>query len=195
MTLAAGAATPSGTYTVTITGSSGSSTHSTSVTLVVALSVVDTQTQGSWKGVYGADGFAIANDVTSYPAYAQVTLTAPTYTWAPSTTDVRALQKGAPSATDRIASTWVSGTSFNIDIHFLDGNPHPVAFYCLDWDARNRAERFDIIDLATNTLLDSRTISAFSNGEYLIWNVHGSVRVTVTLTGGDNAVVSGIFFN
>jgi hypothetical protein len=195
MTLTAGAATPTGTYTVTITGSSGSLTHSTSVTLVVALSVVDTQTQGSWKGVYGADGFAIANDVTNYPAYAQVTLTAPTYTWAASTTDVRALQKGAPAATDRIASTWVSNSSFNIDINFLDGNSHPVAFYCLDWDARSRAERFDIIDLASGTVLDSRTVSGFTNGQYLIWNLQGNVRVRVTLTGGDNAVVSGIFFN
>jgi hypothetical protein len=198
ITLIAGAATPTGTYTITITGGSGGSgglTHSTAVTLVVALSMVDTQTRGSWKGVYGVDGFAIANDVTSYPAYAQVTLTASTYTWAASTADVRALQKGAPAATDRIASTWVSNSGFNIDINFLDGNSHPVAFYCLDWDARNRSERFDIIDLTTNTVLESRTVSGFSGGQYLIWNLRGNVRVRVTLTGGDNAVVSGIFFN
>jgi hypothetical protein len=196
MTLIAGAATPTGTYNVTITGSSGSLTHSTSVTLVVAVSVVDTQTQGTWKGVYGADGFSIANDVSNYPGYAQVALSGQqSTTWVASTTDVRALQKGAPGATDRIASTWVSNSSFNIDINFLDGNSHPVGFYCLDWDARNRAERFDIIDLASGTVLDSRTVSGFSNGQYLIWNLHGNVRVRVTLTGGDNAVVSGIFFN
>jgi alpha-L-rhamnosidase len=89
----------------------------------------------------------------------------------------------------------VSNSSFNIDINFLDANSHSVAFYCLDWDARNRAERFDIIDLATGTVLDSRTVSGFSNGQYLIWNLHGNVRVRVTLIGGDNAVVSGMFFN
>src|SRR5262249_38337018 len=33
---------------------------------------IDTVTQGSWKGTYGANGQAVANDSTSYPSYAQV---------------------------------------------------------------------------------------------------------------------------
>ena len=117
-------------------------------------------------------------------------------TWVASTTDVRALQKGSSTATDRIASTWYSNSSFNIDLNLTDGNWHRVAVYCLDWDAQNRAERLDVIDLASGTVLDSRSISAFSNGQYLIWNLRGNVRLRVTYTGaGANAVVSGVFFN
>jgi hypothetical protein len=33
------------------------------------------------------------------------------------------------------------------------------------------------------------------NGTYLIWNISGGVKVTVTSTAGPNAVVSGIFFD
>jgi hypothetical protein len=32
----------------------------------------DAATQGSWKGVYGSDGYNVVNDAISYPAYAQV---------------------------------------------------------------------------------------------------------------------------
>src|SRR5581483_10449014 len=39
-----------------------------------------------------------------------------------------------------------------------------------------------------------RTISNFSNGIYLVWNIFGSVLIQVTNNGGPNAVVSGVFF-
>ena len=80
MTVTTGPGTPVGSYPITITATGGSLTHTATVTLQVyfpgaALFVTtDTATQGTWKGVYGAQGYAIANDATSYPAYAQVTL-------------------------------------------------------------------------------------------------------------------------
>jgi hypothetical protein len=203
LTVIAGSTTPIGTYPLAITGTSGSLSHSVMVTLVVATAVpaaafvrTDTQTQGTWKGVYGTDGYAIPNDSTNYPSYAQVTFSnAPSATWAGSTTDVRALQKGAATATDRIASTWVSNTSFSIDLSLGDGNWHQVALYCLDWDNRSRIERIDILDSATSNVLDSRTISSFTGGQYLVWNLRGAIKIQVTRTSGDNAVVSGIFFD
>jgi hypothetical protein len=156
-------------------------------------------TKGTWKGVYGADGYAITNDLTNYPSYAQVTfINESSATWAASTSDVRALQKGSPTATDRIASTWYTNTNFTttftIDINLVDGNAHQIAFYCLDWDYNGRAERIDVLDASTNSVLDTRTISGFSNGIYMIWNLSGHVKIQITLTGGGNAVVSGIFF-
>jgi hypothetical protein len=104
------------------------------------------------------------------------------------------LQKGSPTATDRIASTWWSLTSFNINVNLVDGNWHQVGIYCLDWDYNGRVQRIDVLDASTNSVLDTRTISGFSNGIYMFWNLKGNVSIRITLTGGGNVVVSGIFF-
>src|SRR5262249_2259982 len=91
--------------------------------------------------------------------------------------------------------TWTSTTSFTISMDLVDGNWHRVALYCLDWDSRARAQRIDVLDENTNSVLDSRSLSGFVNGIYVVWNLKGGVRIQVTLTGGDNAVVSGVFFD
>ncbi|MGH9692189.1 MAG: hypothetical protein ACRD4C_14120, partial [Candidatus Acidiferrales bacterium] len=64
----------------------------------------------------------------------------------------------------------------------------------LDWDNQGRAETIQIQDANTNAVLDIRNISSFANGIYLIWNVSSHVKVSVTPTGGPNAVISGLFF-
>ena len=38
-----------------------------------------------------------------------------------------------------------------------------------------------------------RTSFRFGGGTYLVWSVKGHIQVKVTLTGGINAVTSGIF--
>jgi hypothetical protein len=74
----------------------------------------DTSTEGSWHGIYGADGYSVANDSQSLPAYVSFAVQNQlNYTWASTTTDPRALQTG--SNTGRIASTWYSGSSFDFD--------------------------------------------------------------------------------
>ena len=131
----------------------------------------------------------------SYPAYASVTPSANlNYIWAGSAYEPRDLQKG--SATDRIAACWYSGTSFNVDLAFSDGNTHQVAFYFLDWDTYQggRVQRVDLVDPA-GRVLDTRTVSSFSRGVYLVWNLSGHVTVRITnLNAPANAVVGGLFF-
>jgi len=68
-----------------------------------------------------------------------------------------------------------------------------VALYPLDFDSQSRAETISIVDAGTQAALDTRSIANFTNGEYLVWNVSGHVTMRVTLTGGLNAVVSGLF--
>jgi len=115
-----------------------------------------------------------------------------TWTWASSTSDVRALQKAV--GTDRIAATWYGG-SFSVDVNLTDGAAHRVALYILDWEPNARVERFDIRDATTGSLLETRTAAAFSGGQYWVWTLRGHVTVQVTLTGGDGgAIVSGLFF-
>jgi subtilisin family serine protease len=155
----------------------------------------DTTTQGSWQGVYGTQGYNIINNASSYPSYATVTTSgAQSYTWTSSTSDARALQKAAP-ATDRIATAWYSGTSFTIDINLTDGNTHQVSIYALDWDRQRRVEQVEVIDPNSGAILDNRTISAFSGGEYLTWDIKGHVQLVFTALSGPNAVVSGLFFD
>jgi uncharacterized protein (TIGR03437 family) len=153
----------------------------------------DTTTQGNWKGVYGSDGYVLINDGVKYPSYAQVTANGQTpYVWATSTSDVRAVQKA--SADGRLASSWYSDNGFSIDLNLTDGLTHQLALYCLDWDDKGRAERVEMFDAATGALLDSRSLSSFAGGQYVVWNVAGHIRINMVLTAGSNAVVSGLFF-
>src|SRR5262249_20845486 len=76
------------------------------------------------------------------------------------------------------------------------GSAHQVALYLLDWDGSNtRSERVDVIDPSTGNVLSSQTASAFSNGVYLVWDLSGHVQLKVTRLAGNNAVVSGLFFD
>ena len=113
--------------------------------------------------------------------------------WVPSTTDVRGLQRFA--ATDRIASAWYTWSSIGIDLNLTDGNTHQVAIDLLDWDwGGARAERVDVVDASTNAVLDTRSITGFQAGQYMVWSLKGHVKFMINLVGGVNAVVSGIFF-
>jgi uncharacterized repeat protein (TIGR01451 family) len=177
----------------TDTDSISSTTSGPSVTFVKT----DTSTQGTWQGAYGSDGYDIAQSAALLPSYAQVALTGQgNFTWMSSTTDVRALQK--PGAGDRLAACWYSTTSYTLDVS-LSGGQHQVALYLLDWDGflGGRSERMDVLDAANpNTVLDTRTVTAFSSGEYLVWTISGHVLFRVTNLGGpsSNAVASGLFF-
>jgi hypothetical protein len=44
-------------------------------------------------------------------------------------------------------------------------------------------------------VLDTETISNFSGGVYLQWNVTGNAIITVTKEAGANAVISGLFLD
>jgi len=151
----------------------------------------DTVSEGNWQGKYGVDGFSIANGTQSLPAYASYTpQNALSWTWAAGTTDVRALQ----TTGGRLASTWYAGSSFSMNVNLADGQQHAVELYALDFDYRGRSETIQILDANSGAVLDTRSISNFSNGIYLVWNITGNVNVQVTCNGGPNAVVSGIFF-
>ncbi len=153
----------------------------------------DVTTQGNWKSSYGVDGYNVLGDAASYPSYASVSSTGPSFwTWSQSTTDPRALQKS--TAADRVAATWYTASSYTLDVNLSDGQAHQVALYALDWDARSRAETVAVFDAQSGTLLNSQTLSNFTNGAYLVWTVTGHVTVQVTCTGPVNAVLSGIFF-
>ncbi len=154
----------------------------------------DTTTKGNWRTVYGTDGYVVVEDQTLNPTYVAPAATGQSEVfWTNSTSDPRALQK-ATNPSDRIAGVWFAANSFTVDLNITDGNTHQLAVYCLDWDHANRAETLEIID-TNSTVLDSQSLSNFSGGTYVIWNISGHVKLRVTLTGGWNAVLSGLFFH
>jgi beta-glucanase (GH16 family) len=186
-------------------GSSSSASATVSITVSPAAAPAaagasfisaDAATHGSWKGVYGADGSLIANDSANLPSYASVTpgSGAALYTWAASTTDSRALLKYL-SSSDRIASTYYNWPGFTFDINLTDGQAHRVALYCLDWDNGGRSQSITITDANSGSKLDSRTMNGFQNGQYLIWTIAGHVHLQFNQLAGQNAVVSGLFFD
>ncbi len=171
----------------------GPRSASTSPGATASFVQLDTTTQGNWKNNYGSDGYNVINNSANYPAYAQVSpLSNQVYTWNSSTSATQALQKAA--STDRIAACWYQSGSFSIDVNLTDGQSHRMALYALDWDNVPRSQQMDIVDANTNALLDSRTISAFSQGQYVVWNVQGHIKINITQLGGGNAVMSGLFF-
>jgi hypothetical protein len=192
------------TYTLTASGSGGTVTRTASVTVTTAggggsaqasasFVKTDTATQGAWTKAYGGDGFALAGDATRYPAYAQVTMGgAASWTWAAATSEPRALQKASGSGA--LAAGWyATGATMTMDVNMTNG-AHQLALYMLDWDDQGRAETIRIIDKATGAVLDQRSVSGFRNGVYLVWQVTGNVSIQITRTGGNNAIVSGVFF-
>jgi hypothetical protein len=152
----------------------------------------DTTTQGNWRGVYGADGYAVVSDATALPAYATLAPSGQsTYTWAVAG-DARALER--TTGTGRIVSVWY-GNIFTVDVNLTDGASHQMSLYLLDWDWGTRAETVEVRDAGSNALLDSQTMSNFTGGQYWRWTVSGHVTIRVINTGSPNAVMSGVFFD
>ena len=168
--------------------------QATAVTNQASFLTVDTTTQGSWQNVYGQDGYVLANVASQkIPAYATFAVQNQlNYTWNPSTSDPRALQ--IPGGSGGIAATWYSPGPFNVDVNIMDGASHEVALYALDWDNQGREETIQVLDGSTSAILDTRTISGFNNGLYLVWNISGSVKIVATNISGSNDVISAVFF-
>ena len=190
-------------YEVTAVNSNGESAMSNQVsatpqaasTVSAAFVKNDAATQGTWSSAYGADGYDISQYGASLPSYATVNITGnANYVWNGSTSDGRALQE--PGSSNRLAACWYSGSSFTIDVNLTDGQTHQVALYALDWDSYGpRQEQINVRDAGTGQVLNSQTVSSFSGGQYLVWNISGHVQFQVTnLVGGSNAVISGLFF-
>jgi hypothetical protein len=113
---------PAGTHTLTAVATDDDAQPATSAPITISLAApgasavfagLDTTTQGNWKNGYGGAGYSIVSDVASLPPYAAVTPSGhESWTWASSTSDVRALQRGV--APGRVAATWFSGAQFDI---------------------------------------------------------------------------------
>src|SRR6185369_16618835 len=100
----------------------------------------------------------------------------------------------ANSSTDRIAAVRYNTPTLTQDLNLTDGQTHQIAYYILDWEPAGRTQRIDVIDAATNQVLDSRNVTNASGGQYFVWNIHGHVKFNfVNIYGAAN--YSGLFFD
>ena len=209
VTIGVGAGVAAGSYSLTVNGTSGALSATSSIALMVngapppgsgtsaSFAGQDATTGGSWTGKYGAAGYVIANGSNVQAPYATVGFTAAsTYTWAGQTTDPRALQSSR-GATTGIASAYTqySGQAFTINVGIADGNTHTISLYMLDWDGASRSQTITILDAVSNAVLDTRTFSGFHDGLYASWNISGNVSIKVSPNGYISPVLSGVFLN
>ncbi len=190
-----------GTDSFTYNDTDGLATSNTAtVTLTVASTSqatfvkTDSATEGNWIGVYGAQGYDIVSGPSRLPANDTITPGGQsTYTWTTTSSDPRALQ--VPGSSNRVAAVWYSATSFTVNVNLADGQSHDLELYFDDWDSKGRAEQVQISDAGTGKVLDTETISSFSSGVYLNWQVSGNLVITITRTAGANAVLNGLFLD
>ncbi|HTR39659.1 MAG TPA: hypothetical protein VMH80_27485 [Bryobacteraceae bacterium] len=185
---------------VTITASYGglNSTFTVIINLPAPASAsfqrFDTTTQGNWKGTYNYNNVTIVGDAASNASYTTPVPSQDIYKlWSSTTTDVRAPERVTSNA--RIAASWFSTSPFYVDINFTDQSVHQVAIYTLDWSSVGGGETIEVLDANTNAVLDTRTLSAFNLGVYVVWNVTGHVKLQLSPSGRANAAISGVFLN
>lgn len=150
---------------------------------------------GNWVGTYGSGGYdVLGGDARNIPESITEAMGGTPWEWAYNTSDPRALSI-APGSTTRLADCVYSTTSFSVNLSFNDGNSHQLALYLLDYDYWGRIENVQLSDAGTGAVLDSRTVSNFQSGEYLVYDVSGDVKITFTNVGPENAVLSGLFID
>lgn len=182
-----------GTTTLATIGGVGSGSVGNSASYVA----LDTSTRGNWHGVYGTRGYSVAGGTENEPSGTNISfINSSFYMWDGNPSDSRAPYRDSV-VTSRVAATWYSQNSFDIDVNITNGSTYHVGLYALDWDTSNsRTERIDVLDGDTLAVLSTQNISSFTNGKYLIWNVSGHVIFRVTNTNGAaNAVVSAVMID
>jgi hypothetical protein len=164
---------------------------STTATPTASFQGLDTTTQGNWQNTYNYPNVTIIGDGAINATVTPVPSGENPYTWTTTTTSVRALEN--LTSTGRVAGRWASATDFFVDIDFTDQAVHQVAIYCLDWNETSRAETISVLNAATGAVLNTQSVSNFTQGVYAVWSVTGHVKLQITKTAGNNAVISGVF--
>jgi len=154
--------------------------------------------QGNWVGTYGADGYALLNwnngtDLTSLLQSSLVLDQGYRYLWSNGTTAVQALQ--SPDTTTRRAACLCDANQVRLHLTFSTAYSGTIHVYAVDWDPASRRESITVSDGSNPQTANIAT--DFSLGAWVNVPINvaagGTVTVSVTRTGGVNAVLSGIF--
>lgn len=177
---------------------------------------IDTITSGNWGKVYGKEGYVLCNyngdgnDKRLLPSYVSsvnyykimgngLPLN---HVWASNTTETRAL---APDTTNRVPRNATClyamdgdqiGYTFTSTINIVGTHPYKVSLYFLDWDKKGREIAVEMFDANTLELIAPvKILKNCAGGAYLTYSYDKSAKFRINLVRGDNAVLSGIFFD
>ena len=176
----------------------------------------DSITSGNWGGVYGKDGFVLCNyngsgsDKKSLPSY----VSSVNYykvkgnglpmntVWASNTNDRRAPAKDTTNSFPRNAACLYAmdgdqiGYTFTSNINIIGTHDFAISFYFLDWDNKGREIAVEMFDATTlNLIAPVKIVRNCFGGVYLTYSYNKSAKFRINIVRGDNAVLSGIFFD
>jgi hypothetical protein len=153
-----------------------------------------TAPQGSWVGTYGSAGYDLggwtgSSDLVSLPNASVSLVQGNRYVWNSNTSDVRALQ--SPDQSSRTAATYYDYNQIRLQLNFSSAYSGNLHLYAVDWDTTARRETITVGGQSVGLSGD------FSQGAWVTVPISvsagGTVTITVDHTGGDNAVLSGLF--
>ncbi|MGF7232899.1 alpha-L-rhamnosidase C-terminal domain-containing protein [Arachidicoccus sp.] len=177
---------------------------------------LDSTTQGSWGGVHGKDGYVLCNydgnghDKQLLPSYvASVhyyninSNHLPLHIiWQANNHDNRALAPNAFNSFPRTAACLYAmggdqvGYTFTTTIALKNEREYRVSLYFVDWDNKGRQMEIEMFDATTlNLIAPPKIVRDCHGGVYITYSYNNSVKFRINMVRGDNAVLSGIFFD
>jgi subtilisin family serine protease len=156
---------------------------------------MDTVRQGNYSGFYGSSGTFVVGESTSFPSFVTVDQTGGSPVILDNTTNNQAGLQLTTDPTQRISAYEAAANTETINLQFTDGLVHQTELYLADLDHKARTETVFVVDNATGNVLDTRTITKFTKGQYLIYDLRGSVSLEIFRNAGPSAVYSGLFFD
>src|SRR5262249_26035909 len=139
----------------------------------------DSFTKGNWIGKYGSEGYALVDTTgQNSPWMTWFFPNIGSTNWQALDSDDRAFIRQIGS-TNRSLGGKYSATQFDLPFNILDGRTHRVALYFVDFDGKSRNQMIQVINTDTGALIDTRTISNFNGGKYLVWQIHGNTTFRI----------------
>ena len=170
----------------------------------------DRTTGGNWGGKYGSDGSILfcaddaGKDRVQLPSYVATVIHRQGRTggWSEPAVDTRALAQGPTNGAPRCRGVLYCGNPaacqqcLVVDVALKQPAEYQLALYFVDLDRKGRRQSVELFDLESRKLIaPTRVYSDFTGGTYAVYACRQSVRVRVNHIRGDNAVLSGLFFD
>ena len=156
----------------------------------------DRSTSGTWKGVYGKNGYLLPGIGKKAPEQADIKVVGRQLNGQLKTNEARALQ--CETGEDRAIAGYVDG-QFSVEILSENTKPRKITLYMLDWGyddpKKARTSEVSATNSITGAVYDVRKVESYREGVYLTYEVTGNVTFKFARVKGPTAALSGVFFD